>query len=41
MSQDFVDILLYLSDSTTTIHAFMDIFPAACTTFLSHGFLGR
>ncbi|XP_024908800.1 activating signal cointegrator 1 complex subunit 2 isoform X2 [Cynoglossus semilaevis] len=39
--QDFVDILLYLSDSTTTIHAFMDIFPAACTTFLSHGFLGR
>ncbi|XP_058492401.1 activating signal cointegrator 1 complex subunit 2 [Solea solea] len=39
--QDLLDIILYLSDSTSTIHAFMDIFPAACTTFHSHGFLGR
>uniref|UniRef100_A0A8D3C7I9 CUE domain-containing protein n=1 Tax=Scophthalmus maximus TaxID=52904 RepID=A0A8D3C7I9_SCOMX len=39
--QELVDILLYLCDSTTTIHAFLDIFPAACSTFYSHGFLGR
>ncbi|XP_018544003.1 activating signal cointegrator 1 complex subunit 2 [Lates calcarifer] len=39
--QDLVDIILYLCDSTTTIHAFLDIFPAACSTFHSHGFLSR
>ncbi|KAM7415629.1 hypothetical protein PAMA_017926 [Pampus argenteus] len=39
--QDLVDIILYLCDSTTTIHAFLDIFPAACSSFHSHGFLGR
>ncbi|XP_071340038.1 activating signal cointegrator 1 complex subunit 2 [Trachinotus anak] len=39
--QELVDIILYLCDSTTTIHAFLDIFPAACTTFHSHGFLSR
>uniref|UniRef100_A0A1A8D9C2 Activating signal cointegrator 1 complex subunit 2 n=1 Tax=Nothobranchius kadleci TaxID=1051664 RepID=A0A1A8D9C2_NOTKA len=39
--QDLVDIILYLCDSTTTIHAFLDIFPAACTSFHSHGFLSR
>nr|XP_019964628.1 PREDICTED: activating signal cointegrator 1 complex subunit 2 isoform X2 [Paralichthys olivaceus]XP_019964629.1 PREDICTED: activating signal cointegrator 1 complex subunit 2 isoform X2 [Paralichthys olivaceus] len=39
--QDLVDIILYLCDSTTTIHAFLDIFPAACSTFYSHGFLSR
>ncbi|MEQ2209307.1 hypothetical protein XENOCAPTIV_028278, partial [Xenoophorus captivus] len=35
------DIVLYLCDSTTTIHAFLDIFPAACSSFHSHGFLSR
>ncbi|XP_035022151.2 activating signal cointegrator 1 complex subunit 2 isoform X1 [Hippoglossus stenolepis] len=39
--QDLVDILLYLCDSTTTIHAFLDIFPAACAIFYSNGFLSR
>uniref|UniRef100_A0A665TX52 CUE domain-containing protein n=1 Tax=Echeneis naucrates TaxID=173247 RepID=A0A665TX52_ECHNA len=38
---ELVDIVLYLCDSTTTIHAFLDIFPAACSTFHSHGFLSR
>ncbi|XP_022608538.1 activating signal cointegrator 1 complex subunit 2 [Seriola dumerili] len=39
--QELADIILYLCDSTTTIHAFLDIFPAACSTFHSHGFLSR
>lgn len=39
--QDLAELLLYLCDSTTTIHAFLDIFPAACSTFHSHGFLSR
>lgn len=39
--QELVDIILYLCDSTTTIHAFLDIFPAACSSFHSHSFLDR
>ncbi|KAK0138101.1 Activating signal cointegrator 1 complex subunit 2 [Merluccius polli] len=39
--QDLVDLVLYLCDSTTTIHAFLDIYPPACSTFQSHGFLSR
>ncbi|XP_061586679.1 activating signal cointegrator 1 complex subunit 2 [Cololabis saira] len=39
--QELVDIILYLCDSTTTIHAFLEIFPAACSSFHSHGFLSR
>uniref|UniRef100_UPI0037E9AD74 activating signal cointegrator 1 complex subunit 2 n=1 Tax=Semicossyphus pulcher TaxID=241346 RepID=UPI0037E9AD74 len=39
--QELADLILYLCDSTTTIHAFLDIFPAACTSFHSHGFLSR
>ncbi|KAG7220482.1 hypothetical protein INR49_018201 [Caranx melampygus] len=39
--QELADIILYLCDSTTTIHAFLDIFPAACSTFHSYGFLSR
>ncbi|KAM4616668.1 activating signal cointegrator 1 complex subunit 2 [Polymixia lowei] len=39
--QDLVDLVLYLCDSATTIHAFLDIFPAACSSFHSHGFLNR
>ncbi|KAM9858481.1 activating signal cointegrator 1 complex subunit 2 [Aulostomus maculatus] len=42
MSQEeLVDLILYLCDSTTTIHAFLNIFHAACSSFQSHGFLGR
>ncbi|KAM4746080.1 activating signal cointegrator 1 complex subunit 2 isoform 1-T2 [Anableps anableps] len=39
--EELGDIILYLCDSTTTIHAFLDIFPAACSSFHSHGFLSR
>uniref|UniRef100_A0A8C4DUH1 CUE domain-containing protein n=1 Tax=Dicentrarchus labrax TaxID=13489 RepID=A0A8C4DUH1_DICLA len=39
--QELVDLILYLCDSTTTIHAFLDIFPAACSGFHSNGFLSR
>ncbi|XP_059192967.1 activating signal cointegrator 1 complex subunit 2 [Centropristis striata] len=39
--QELLDLILYLCDSTTTIHAFLDIFPAACSTFHSNGFLSR
>uniref|UniRef100_A0A671U308 Activating signal cointegrator 1 complex subunit 2 n=1 Tax=Sparus aurata TaxID=8175 RepID=A0A671U308_SPAAU len=39
--QELVDLILYLCDSTTTIHAFLDIFPAACSSFHSHNFLSR
>lgn len=39
--QDLADLISYLCDSTTTIHAFLDIFPAACSSFYSHGFLSR
>uniref|UniRef100_A0AAQ5YV05 CUE domain-containing protein n=1 Tax=Amphiprion ocellaris TaxID=80972 RepID=A0AAQ5YV05_AMPOC len=39
--QDLADLIAYLCDSTTTIHAFLDIFPAACSSFYSHGFISR
>ncbi|XP_068167335.1 activating signal cointegrator 1 complex subunit 2 isoform X2 [Antennarius striatus] len=39
--QEFVDLILYLCDSTTTIHTFLDIFPAGCPSFHEHGFLSR
>uniref|UniRef100_A0A8C9T246 Activating signal cointegrator 1 complex subunit 2 n=1 Tax=Scleropages formosus TaxID=113540 RepID=A0A8C9T246_SCLFO len=40
MSQeDLVDLVLYLCDTCSTIYSFLDIFPAACATFQSHGFL--
>lgn len=39
--QDLVDLVLYLCDSTTTVHAFLEIFPAACSSFYSQGFLSR
>ncbi|XP_010749645.1 activating signal cointegrator 1 complex subunit 2 [Larimichthys crocea] len=39
--QELADLILYLCDSTTTIHAFLDIFPAACSSFHSHGLLSR
>ncbi|XP_007547426.1 activating signal cointegrator 1 complex subunit 2 [Poecilia formosa] len=39
--EELADLVLYLCDSTSTIHAFLDIFPAACSSFHSHGFLSR
>ncbi|XP_061528696.1 activating signal cointegrator 1 complex subunit 2 [Phycodurus eques] len=39
--QDFVDIVLYLCDTSSTLHAFLNVFPAACATFHSHSFLCR
>lgn len=39
--QDLVDLVLYLCDTCTTVHAFLDVFPSACSTFHSHGFLSR
>lgn len=39
--KELADLVLYLCDSTCTIHAFLEIFPQACSTFYSHGFLGR
>ncbi|KAF6738981.1 Activating signal cointegrator 1 complex subunit 2 [Oryzias melastigma] len=39
--QELADIISYLCDSSTTVHAFLDIFPAACSSFHAHGFLSR
>ncbi|XP_020793979.1 LOW QUALITY PROTEIN: activating signal cointegrator 1 complex subunit 2 [Boleophthalmus pectinirostris] len=39
--QELSDLLLYLCDSTSTIYAFLEIFPQACSSFYSHGFLSR
>ncbi|XP_068613311.1 activating signal cointegrator 1 complex subunit 2-like [Brachionichthys hirsutus] len=39
--RELVDLILYLCDSTTTIHAFLDIFPTACSSFHDHSFLSR
>ncbi|KAI4892431.1 hypothetical protein NFI96_024113, partial [Prochilodus magdalenae] len=39
--EDLADLVLYLCDTCTTIHSFLDIFPDACSTFHQHGFLTR
>lgn len=39
--QELADLVLYLCDSTSTIHAFLEIFPKACSSFYSHSFLSR
>lgn len=39
--KDLADLVLYLCDSTCTIHAFLEIFPQACSSFYSHSFLSR
>ncbi|XP_030647122.1 activating signal cointegrator 1 complex subunit 2 [Chanos chanos] len=39
--EDLVDLVLYLCDTCSTIHSFLDIFPKACLTFHRHGFLYR
>ncbi|XP_012675795.2 activating signal cointegrator 1 complex subunit 2 [Clupea harengus] len=39
--KDLVDLIVYMCDTCTTLHAFLDIFPEACETFHSHGVLSR
>ncbi|KAM6954156.1 activating signal cointegrator 1 complex subunit 2 [Aplochiton taeniatus] len=39
--QALADLVLYLCDTCSTLHAFLDVFPTACSTFQSHGFLSR
>lgn len=39
--KELADLVLYLCDSICTIHAFLEIFPQACSSFYSHGFLCR
>lgn len=39
--QELADLILYLCDSTSTIHAFLEIFPKACASFYNHSFLSR
>uniref|UniRef100_A0A8C1CN09 Activating signal cointegrator 1 complex subunit 2 n=2 Tax=Cyprinus carpio TaxID=7962 RepID=A0A8C1CN09_CYPCA len=39
--EELADLLLYMCDTCTTIHSFLDIFPEACSTFKEHNFLNR
>ncbi|TRY87714.1 hypothetical protein DNTS_018538 [Danionella cerebrum] len=39
--QELADLVLYMCDTCTTIHSFLDIFPEACSTFKQHNFLNR
>ncbi|XP_042303524.1 activating signal cointegrator 1 complex subunit 2 [Sceloporus undulatus] len=39
--QELADIMLYLCDTTTTLWAFLDVFPPACQTFQKHDFCYR
>uniref|UniRef100_A0AAY4CSZ0 CUE domain-containing protein n=1 Tax=Denticeps clupeoides TaxID=299321 RepID=A0AAY4CSZ0_9TELE len=39
--EDLLDLVMYLCDTCTTLHSFLDIFPEACRTFQAHGFLSR
>ncbi|XP_050965088.1 activating signal cointegrator 1 complex subunit 2 [Labeo rohita] len=39
--EELADLVLYLCDTCTTIHSFLDIFPEACSTFKEHNFLNR
>ncbi|XP_076853961.1 activating signal cointegrator 1 complex subunit 2 isoform X2 [Brachyhypopomus gauderio] len=41
LEQDLSDVVLYLCDTCSTLHSFLDIFPEACSTFHQHGFLSR
>ncbi|KAH0625539.1 hypothetical protein JD844_015085 [Phrynosoma platyrhinos] len=38
---ELADIVLYLCDATTTLWAFLDVFPLACQTFQKHDFCYR
>lgn len=39
--EEFADLVLYICDTCTTIHSFLDIFPEACSSFKQHNFLYR
>ncbi|KAK1792176.1 hypothetical protein P4O66_012066 [Electrophorus voltai] len=39
--EDLSDLVLYLCDTCSTLHAFLDIFPEASSMFHQHGFLSR
>uniref|UniRef100_A0A673H1Q2 Activating signal cointegrator 1 complex subunit 2 n=1 Tax=Sinocyclocheilus rhinocerous TaxID=307959 RepID=A0A673H1Q2_9TELE len=39
--EELADLVLYMCDTCTTIHSFLDIFPEACSTFKQHHFLNR
>ncbi|XP_036596647.1 activating signal cointegrator 1 complex subunit 2 isoform X2 [Trichosurus vulpecula] len=39
--QELRDVVLYLCDATTTLWAFLDVFPLACQTFQKHDFCSR
>ncbi|KAK2911051.1 hypothetical protein QQF64_026687 [Cirrhinus molitorella] len=39
--EELADLVLYICDTCTTIHSFLDIFPEACSTFQEHNFLNR
>ncbi|XP_051550111.1 activating signal cointegrator 1 complex subunit 2 [Myxocyprinus asiaticus] len=39
--EELADLVLYLCDTCTTVHSFLDIFPEACSTFKQHNFLNR
>ncbi|XP_043829167.1 activating signal cointegrator 1 complex subunit 2 isoform X2 [Dromiciops gliroides] len=39
--QELRDVVLYLCDTTTTLWAFLDVFPLACQTFQKHDFCSR
>uniref|UniRef100_A0A8C2Q8Q0 Activating signal cointegrator 1 complex subunit 2 n=1 Tax=Cyprinus carpio TaxID=7962 RepID=A0A8C2Q8Q0_CYPCA len=38
---ELADLVLYMCDTCTTIHSFLDTFPEACSTFKQHNFLNR
>uniref|UniRef100_A0A9J7X4P2 Activating signal cointegrator 1 complex subunit 2 n=1 Tax=Cyprinus carpio carpio TaxID=630221 RepID=A0A9J7X4P2_CYPCA len=39
--EELADLVLYMCDTCTTIHSFLDTFPEACSTFKQHNFLNR
>ncbi|XP_056602614.1 activating signal cointegrator 1 complex subunit 2 [Triplophysa dalaica] len=39
--EDLTELVLYICDTCTTIHSFLDIFPEACSSFKQHNFLYR
>ncbi|XP_067295469.1 activating signal cointegrator 1 complex subunit 2 [Pseudorasbora parva] len=39
--EELADLMMYMCDTCTTIHSFLDIFPEACSTFKRHNFLNR
>lgn len=39
--EELTELVLYICDSCTTIHSFLDIFPEACSSFKQHNFLYR